>query len=297
MSAQVDALPQDQASEINDDSPTASITHGSILEAAFVDPGYSWPPAEGQGQNAIELQASNVLLDEIDPSNPLDPNDPNLIYPEPPKIRARRKIVTTTETTTTYRGCLWKCCRSNGEAVVHTHEGDPEVDPKQRAQLKEDYLRKREQIRLNRVERLNQLRQDRFKKQIYDNVPEGILVYRLDTSTRTVSLLTGPGSNTDLETLVEEVMVMDASPSEDGSRRGIQILGGDGKFCVLTACDQRTAIAWLEAMNMMLGKRSSKQVQKVGSCYSSNLTIICTTFVVLLFEMKFSSPHSCNFPI
>src|SRR5210317_1161364 len=35
---------------------------GTIFEAAFVDSAYSWPPAEGQGKNAIELQASTALM-------------------------------------------------------------------------------------------------------------------------------------------------------------------------------------------------------------------------------------------
>ena len=35
---------------------------GTILEGAFVDPAYPWPPAEGQGKHAIELQASTALL-------------------------------------------------------------------------------------------------------------------------------------------------------------------------------------------------------------------------------------------
>jgi hypothetical protein len=39
---------------------------GTVLEAAFVDPAYQWPPPEGEGRNAIELQASVTLLDDGD---------------------------------------------------------------------------------------------------------------------------------------------------------------------------------------------------------------------------------------
>jgi len=40
-------------------------TAGTVLEAAFVDPSYQWPPPDGVGKNAIELQASvNLVLDD-----------------------------------------------------------------------------------------------------------------------------------------------------------------------------------------------------------------------------------------
>jgi hypothetical protein len=45
---------------------TAGLMNGTILEAAFVDPAYPWPPVDGQGKNAIELQASAKLLDDDD---------------------------------------------------------------------------------------------------------------------------------------------------------------------------------------------------------------------------------------
>ena len=44
-----------------------SSSGGAILEAAFVDPAYAWPPVEGQGKNAIELQASTALMRNADP--------------------------------------------------------------------------------------------------------------------------------------------------------------------------------------------------------------------------------------
>ena len=36
--------------------------YGTVLEAAFVDPAYVWPPPDGEGRNAIELQASVNLM-------------------------------------------------------------------------------------------------------------------------------------------------------------------------------------------------------------------------------------------
>lgn len=53
--------------------PPAMASHkgvsGTILEAAFFDPAYSWPPAEGQGKNAIELQASTALMKSAAPED------------------------------------------------------------------------------------------------------------------------------------------------------------------------------------------------------------------------------------
>jgi hypothetical protein len=58
---------------------TAMSTHkgttGTIFEAAFVDPAYTWPPAEGQGKNAIELQASTALIKSVAPNDRLDELD------------------------------------------------------------------------------------------------------------------------------------------------------------------------------------------------------------------------------
>ena len=91
----------------------------------------------------------------------------------------------------------------------------------------------------------------------YSRVPEGILVYRLDTSDHTIRLVSGPSSNTDLSTLMESMVVVHAKPSHR-SRRGIVLTGSNGESYELTACEQRTAIAWLESMDMMLASKPNE---------------------------------------
>ena len=60
-----------------------------------------------------------------------------------------------------------------------------------------------------------------------------------------------PHSLTDRSKLVMEMVVTKAWPSPDKSRRGMVLKGSDGKEVTLVACEQRTAIAWLEALDMM----------------------------------------------
>jgi hypothetical protein len=85
----------------------------------------------------------------------------------------------------------------------------------------------------------------------YSRVPEGILIYRLDTANHTLSLVSQPSTNTDLTTLVQKMVIASSAPSSDKTRRGIELTGIDGKKATLIACEQRTAISWLEAMDMM----------------------------------------------
>ena len=66
-----------------------------------------------------------------------------------------------------------------------------------------------------------------------------------------------PSSNTNMDTLVEEMIVAHAAPSRDKSRRGIQLRSIDGIKTTLVACEQRTAIAWMEALEMMMGNRGA----------------------------------------
>jgi hypothetical protein len=93
------------------------------------------------------------------------------------------------------------------------------------------------------------------KKSRYRRVPEGILIYRLDTATQTISLMSEPHSKTDESTLLREMVVASARPSPDKSRRGMILIGVDGSSVTLVACEQRTAIAWLEAIDLMLANK------------------------------------------
>jgi hypothetical protein len=134
----------------------------------------------------------------------------------------------TTTTTTTTKSKGWLCCKSEDD-VVTTEEGMLMSKKKKR----------------------------RRKKKGKDSrtVPEGILIYRLDTADRSIRLVSEPSSNTDVGSLLTHMVVADAKPGNDKSRRAIDLVGVDGTKATLVACEQRSAIAWLEAMDMMLGHK------------------------------------------
>lgn len=214
---------------------------GTILEAAFVDPAYNWPPKEGEGANAVETSASTVLLAKAE-----DGDAKELEYPPAPRMRRQKMLVTETETYTVGRCGIFKCCRSE-EQVVNTHTKNIPSDPEEKERLKSEYLAKRAAVRKKRKEK----REDQEK---YDSVPDGVLIYRLDTASRTISLISAPNSNTDLRTLMTDIVVTDAVPSKSASRRGIMLTDESGQKFELIACEQRSATSWMEALNMMLGK-------------------------------------------
>lgn len=228
-------------SEYQETAPsTVSANAGTILEGAFIDPAYSWPPKEGEGKNAIEIVSNETGETE------------DLAYPEVPKIKAKRRVITQTEVVQKGR-CfgVFNCCKSE-EAVLNTHTETVPVDPEEKERLKAEYLQKREQVKKKRKQW--KLKQKENEKK-FPAVPEGVLVYRLDTAQRLVTLISAPSSNTDVKNLITEIVVADASPSRNTNRRGIVITGESGETVELVACEQRTATSWMEAMNMMLGKQ------------------------------------------
>lgn len=247
---------------------------GTMLVAAFVDPAYSWPPAEGQGKHAIELQASTVLLKNVDPTfsngddddDGEDLDDVDLHDPLPPRIKRRTKIVTTTETTTSSRCGIFRCCRAE-DAVVNTHTEKQPIDEEEKERLKQEYLAKKAEVAMKREDRANMLkskkarqrasRKEKFEREKYKTVPEGILIYQLDTASHTLSLLSTPNSNTNLDTLLTTMIISHARPSRDKSRRGILLTSVSGRKATLLACEQRTAIVWLETLDMMLANRGA----------------------------------------
>jgi hypothetical protein len=252
-------------------SSTYRSSNGTILEAAFVDPAYSWPPAEGQGKNAIELQASTALIKNVSP-NEADDDDisltPSLMSSDDegattPRPRFRTKKVS--DTSSTSRGFL--CCKSAEEQVIQheirVDEHGNEISDEEAMRLQREYTQNRDTAKSSKAARKQEReariaakkkkkRRELRAKERYKRVPEGILVYRLDTSDRTVTLVSGPSSNTDLNTLLQSMVVVHAKPSTDKSRRGIILTGSNGETHELIACEQRTSIAWLESMDMML---------------------------------------------
>lgn len=81
------------------------------------------------------------------------------------------------------------------------------------------------------------------------------MIYRLDTSNQTLTLMSQPNPKTDTSSLIQEMVVASATPSSDKSRRGMTIKSIDGKTLTLVACEQRTAISWLETIDLMLANK------------------------------------------
>lgn len=218
---------------------------GTILEAAFVDPAYSWPPKDGEGLNAIELQASVALLnDQLDTSDhTTETMRARMMAP----TRPDGSVIVVTE-----KKKWWQCCGKNMDTGAA-------VDPMQEYRDKKIAAEKaRYEYAMSKRERMRQKEKEFRKKNRYNRVPEGILIYRLDTSTHELSLMSEPHSRTNTNTLVREMRVAQARPSPDRSRRGLEVVGEDGRVLTLVACEQRTATSWWEAINLMLAKNDSK---------------------------------------
>ena len=241
-------------------SPTAtySKSSGTILEGAFIDSAYT--------QTGDEANVANNRYEVV--SKGTGSTEDDLAYPEVPKIKARRRVITETEVVTTGRcGGLFKCCTTE-EAVVNTHTETMPVDEEEKERLKKEYLTKRADVKKKRRER----KLERAEEQKYSSVPDGVLVYRLDTAQNSITLISAPNGNTDMTSLMTEMNIIDAMPSESSSRRGILLIGDDGAECEIVACEQRTATSWMEALNMMLGKdRSGKK--KVSYIMFESITI------------------------
>ncbi|KAL7491343.1 hypothetical protein ACHAWT_000718 [Skeletonema menzelii] len=247
---------------------------GTIFEAAFVDPAYTWPPAEGQGKNAIELQASTALMRSAAPQDPIDELDddevsltPSMMSsddegPTSPRSSSRRKT-TQSRTATTKKKKGFRCCKSTDEQIISDPSMSDLVEsPSSNSHRSSSSNRKGGSKAERRAERQRRIlakkkkrRREARARERYRRVPEGILIYRLDTSDRTITLVSGPSSNTDMNSLMRQMVVINARPSSDISRRGIVLTGVKGEIHTLVACEQRTAIAWLESMDMMLASK------------------------------------------
>jgi len=209
---------------------------GTILEAAFVDPAYDWPPPDGVGKNAIELQASVNLIDDDDSVKTTESQKKRMTIPPKPVVGADEKGGK--------KERWWNCCSSAGGDAVIVDLADYENAKRAALQArKEHYAAKKARAKQHRM------------KSRYNRVPEGILIYRLDTATQMVSLMSEPHSKTETDKLVREMVVAAARPSPDKTRRGMILTGVDGTTMTLVACEQRTAIAWLEAIDLMLANR------------------------------------------
>jgi hypothetical protein len=214
---------------------------GTILEGAFVDPAYNWPPADGQGKNAIELQASLQLLGangsvagDNDSVFTTDTARQRMKDPKLPSLPLSRR--------------LFFCCSRNGDAAA--------VSPEQMDKYRAKKLQAEQARNSHAKAKKKYLQQKEMSARLarkYESVPEGILIYRLDTSTGVLELVSNTHDNTP-ETILRRCVVAHAVAAPHKSRRAIELTDQDGQVHVLTACEQRTATAWLEAVNLLHAK-------------------------------------------
>lgn len=217
-------------------------SYGTVLEAAFVDPAYTWPPKEGEGKNAIELQASANLLEDAESVCTTESEKEKMKIPPRPRVMGGSK-----------KKNSFKCCSGSDKQMLALHEWElkkSEALEARKAHYEQKMERAKAQRKLNR----------------YNRVPEGILIYRLDTATQTLTLMSHPHAATDMDALVEEMVIASARPAAGNSRRGMFLKGVDGRSTTLVACEQRTAIAWMEAIDLMLANRR-RQGHNVGALF------------------------------
>ena len=280
-----EAMPEDAMDDVD-------LNIGTVLEAAFVDPAYQWPPPDGQGKNAIELKASQTLMADLeDPT--MEFNKETQSFVKKPAMAPGQRGVRTTKTLvedSSYRG-FWCCKWDVKNQVAENIRQDPfEVDehgnvvplPERTSGTNASMAASRSAAAAADAEQAQEeaaarKEKEEMKEARYGKVPEGILIYRLNTQTRRIELLSEPHSNTDMDTLVRDMVIKKVSPSNDSSRRGMDLVGKDGTKATLVACEQRTAIAWLEVLEMALGQKSAKMVRfsiSISRVFSWNILSI-----------------------
>ena len=183
---------------------------------------------DGRAKYAVELAANDDVLDGMD-------NDDNVAVP--------------VNATPTKKKSGGFCCGGKGSTI-------DAVDTEAQARADADRSAKEAaELELKRKQAAEAA--DKYK-----NVPEGILIYRLNTISHKVELVSKPSSNTDVVNLMKDMVISAASSSNDTHRRGICLTGVDGSRATIVACEQRTAIAWLEAIEMMLTRSKGKAAGK-----------------------------------
>jgi hypothetical protein len=109
---------------------------------------------------------------------------------------------------------------------------------------------------MQKKERAKQRERQLRRSEKYNRVPEGILIYRLDTSTGQLQLVSNMHAKSSPEQIVTQCIVRSAEAAPDKNRRSIRITTDDEEQSfTLTACEQRTATAWLEAITIMTAKK------------------------------------------
>jgi hypothetical protein len=220
---------------------------GTILEAAFVDPAYGWPAVDGQGRNAIELQASASLMNHDSED---DPNADIESVQTTDSMKRRMKMPSLPKS----NNGGWKallCCRKRYSS---------EEEMRQYQEAKALAQQARREHAMQKKERAKQRERQLRRSEKYNRVPEGILIYRLDTSTGQLQLVSNLHAKSSSDQIVTQCIVQSAEAAPDKNRRSIRITAiteeqAQPQTFTLTACEQRTATAWLEAITIMTAKK------------------------------------------
>ena len=234
---------------------------GAVLEAAFVDTAYNWPPKDGEGRNATELRALIDLLQKGDEDDVSVATTESMLEhikaPEKTSEQFRQDDAQAMQEEEdddeeAIKRKWWQCsCRRRPK------KNDVSSTGKDTALITMDHYEARKLAAKEARAKERKLR----RQELCNRVPEGILIYRLDTSTHELSCLTAPHANTNIDTTLLGTMVVEQAhaATNDSTRRGITVMDNEGKEVTLVACEQRTAIAWLEALQLMLAKKDSKR--------------------------------------
>ena len=204
---------------------------------------------DGEGKNAIELQASLMLLGDEDMESVATSES----------LKRRLRVPKELKSVAATKGKWWHCCRNNDAVDAKALRKYNERKAISDAAASEHASQKRNALRLREKQHRNKNR--------YARVPEGVLIYRLDTSTHELSLMSEPHSKSG--DFITEMTVVSAEPAGEKSRRGMLVTTSEGKKVTLVACEQRTATAWLEAMSLMLAKdqKTKKVCWYGGVCF------------------------------
>lgn len=231
---------------------------GTILEASFLVPTQSLYPVDCL-ENHLESTQPMMPLQKRDvKTNCISFRLKNFVLPEPNTIQ---KNSTTNKAVTTYRGCFFQCCKLT-QYAVNTHNRKISLIPKYKVFTGEALIQRKASDHGLRSDKETNIKQNRNQicyKIDYTHLPKGLLVYRLDTSNRTLRLMNSQTSKINKNRLVKEMTISTAKPGPDKSKRVILLSGESGQMIELIACEQRTAVTWMEALDTMLGNTRQKK--------------------------------------
>jgi hypothetical protein len=188
----------------------------------------------------------------VDPALSWPPVVKSVSVTVPPSVPVANNNTKQFKKTKAGKKCLFACTKRVNRAVLTETERQKVV-----ASLAAADEETRQEINISKYEQK--------KEESYNRLPEGILIYRLNTSNHTLTLVSPPSTYTNKKTWIESMIIASAKPSTDKSRRGIDLVGIDGTKTTLIACEQITAIVWYEAIDMMMvNKKGSSAAAASG---------------------------------